>query len=57
MEELKKQVRRAQRRMGLQRFVGVLGWCWFGTANAAASRDSPNWVRLSRRLAEGRPPG
>jgi hypothetical protein len=29
MEELRKQVRRAQRRLTLQRFVGVLGWCWF----------------------------
>jgi len=29
MEELNKQVRRAHRRMGLQRFAGVLGWCWF----------------------------
>ena len=27
MEELTKQVRRAQRRLGLQRFVGALGWC------------------------------
>lgn len=31
MEELEKQVRRAHRRMGFQRFAGVLGWCWFAT--------------------------
>ncbi|MBN2477556.1 MAG: hypothetical protein JXB62_23315 [Pirellulales bacterium] len=31
MEELKKQVRRAHRRMGFQRLAGVLGWCWFAT--------------------------
>lgn len=31
MEELKKQVRRAHRRMGFQRFAVVLGWCWFAT--------------------------
>jgi len=30
MEELRKQVRRAQRRINMQRFVGALGWCWFG---------------------------
>ena len=29
MEELKRQVRTAQRRLGVQRFVGVLGWCCF----------------------------
>ncbi len=29
MEKLNKQVRKAQRWLGLQRFVGVLGWCWF----------------------------
>lgn len=29
MEELRKQVRRAQRRLTIQRFVNVLGWCWF----------------------------
>ncbi len=29
MDELRKQVRRAQRRITLQRFAGVLGWCWF----------------------------
>ena len=31
MEQLKKQVGRARRRLGLQRFVGVLGWCCFAT--------------------------
>ncbi len=28
MEALEQQVRRAYRRMGFQRFAGVLGWCW-----------------------------
>jgi len=31
MEELRKQVSRARRRLGLQRFFGALGWCWFAT--------------------------
>ncbi len=31
MEQLRKQVRRAQRWLGLQRFVRVLGWFWFAT--------------------------
>ena len=31
MNELEKQVRRAQRRLGFQRFLGLLGWCWFAT--------------------------
>jgi len=31
MEELKKQVRRAQWWLGVQRFLGALGWCLFGT--------------------------
>ncbi|OHB70541.1 MAG: hypothetical protein A2V70_18635 [Planctomycetes bacterium RBG_13_63_9] len=31
MEELEKQVRRAYRRMGWGRFLGVLAWCWFAT--------------------------
>mgnify|MGYP002622488794 FL=1 len=29
MESLEKHVRRAQRRLNLQRFLGVLTWCWF----------------------------
>jgi len=29
MEEVHKQVRLAQRRLTMQRFVSVLGWCWF----------------------------
>lgn len=36
MEELQKQVRRAKRRITLQRFVNVLGWCWFATLLLAA---------------------
>ncbi len=31
MEELVKQVRRARWRLGLQRLLGVLAWCWFVT--------------------------
>ena len=35
MEELKRQVRTAQRRLGVQRFVGVLGWyCFIGLLTA-----------------------
>lgn len=30
MELLERQVGRAQRQLALQRFAGVLGWCWFG---------------------------
>jgi hypothetical protein len=29
MDTLTKQVRRAQRRLALQRFIAALGWCWF----------------------------
>ena len=29
MDELRRQVRRAQRRLATQRLVGALGWCWF----------------------------
>jgi hypothetical protein len=29
MDELQRQVRRAQRRLAAQRLVGALGWCWF----------------------------
>ncbi len=35
MEELRKQVRRAHRRLGLQRFLGTLCWCWSVTLLAA----------------------
>jgi len=37
MDQIRKQVRRAQRQLGLKRFVGVLGWCCFGTTLAALS--------------------
>lgn len=36
MEELRKQVRRAQRRLAFQRFVGLVGWCWFVALALAA---------------------
>jgi hypothetical protein len=29
MEQLRKQVYRAYRRLGVRRFLGVLAWCWF----------------------------
>ncbi len=29
MDELRKQVGRAYRRLGVRRFFGALGWCWF----------------------------
>lgn len=35
MEQLLKQVRRARWWLGVQRFVGVLGWCLFATLSAA----------------------
>jgi len=37
MDDLRKQVRRAQWWLGVQRFVGALGWCLFGTLLAAAA--------------------
>jgi len=35
MDQIRRQVRKAQRQLGLQRFVGVSGWCCFGTSLAA----------------------
>jgi len=43
MDELKKQVRRAHRRMGLQRFAATLGWCWFATLLVALA-----WIVIDR---------
>jgi hypothetical protein len=37
MDTLRKQVRRAQRRILFQRFLGVLCWCWFATLLAAVA--------------------
>lgn len=37
MDVLQQQVRRAQRRLAFQRFLGVLSWCWFGALLAAAA--------------------
>ena len=37
MDNLLKEIRRVQRRLALQRFLGVLGWCWFGSLLAAAA--------------------
>ena len=36
MDNLLKEIRRVQRRLALQRFLGVLGWCWFASLAAAA---------------------
>lgn len=36
MDQLKKQVAKARRRMTVQRFLAALGWCWFVTLLAAA---------------------
>jgi len=36
MDKIERQVRRAQRRLGLQRFVGLLGWTCTATLTAAA---------------------
>ncbi len=36
MDLIRKQVRRAQWRLGVQRFVQALGWCWFATLALAA---------------------
>ncbi|MFZ5832208.1 MAG: hypothetical protein ACOY3P_19155, partial [Planctomycetota bacterium] len=36
MDELKRQVRRAHRRLETQRFLGILGWCWFAAMCVAA---------------------
>ena len=36
MDNLLKEIRRVQRRLALQRFLGVLGWCWFASLLAAA---------------------
>ena len=35
MDELQRQVRRAQRRLAAQRLLGALGWCWFVSLLAA----------------------
>lgn len=35
MEELHKQVRRAQWRLAMQKFVSAIGWCWFAAAVVA----------------------
>lgn len=37
MDVLKQQIRRAQRRLALQRFLAVLSWCWFGALVLAAA--------------------
>ena len=36
MDNLLKEIRRVQRRLAFQRFLGALGWCWFASLLAAA---------------------
>ena len=36
MDNLLKEIRRVQRRLALQHFLGILGWCWFASLVAAA---------------------
>jgi hypothetical protein len=36
MDNLLKEIRRVQRRMAVQHFLGVLGWCWLAALAAAA---------------------
>ena len=36
MNNLLKEIRRVQRRLAVQHFLGILGWCWFGSLLAAA---------------------
>ena len=36
MDNLLKEIRRVQRRLAFQRFLGVLGWCWFAALLVAA---------------------
>jgi hypothetical protein len=36
MDNLLKEIRRVQRRLAVQHFLGVLGWCWFAALVAAA---------------------
>ena len=35
MDTLERQVRRARRRLAAERFLNVLGWCWFAALLAA----------------------
>jgi chemotaxis protein histidine kinase CheA len=62
MDNLLKEIRRVQRRLALQRFLGVLGWCWFASLAAAAvvaaaARLHPlgivDWQWLAGLLAAG----
>ena len=62
MDHLLKEIRRVQRRMALQRFLDVLGWCWLASLVAAAfvigtARFYPlgiaDWQWLAGLLAAG----
>ena len=54
MDVLVKQVRRAQRRLMLQRFLGLAVWCWFGALLIATVRGLPQCVRDLRARLTGR---
>src|SRR5271166_3635568 len=62
MNRLLKEIRRVRRRLAFQRFLGVLGWCWFGSLLATtvvigAARFYPlgiiDWHWLAGFLAAG----
>ncbi len=62
MDELDKQVRRVHRRLGVQRFFGVLAWCWFaallvalGVVAAGRWHDLglPDWGWVAGALGAG----
>lgn len=66
MEEIKRQVSRARRRMVLEQFLGIFGWCVFGALLLAAiglaipkfwpvgvNGDAWNWGWLGGALAAG----
>ncbi len=50
METIAKQVRRARWRLGLQRFLGVLAWCWFAglfVALAGILAGKLHWLEVA----------
>jgi len=51
MDELNRQVRKAQRWLGLQRFVGVLGWCCLATLTLAVIATAADKFRPTGAVA------
>src|SRR6476646_1636135 len=48
MDQLKKQIAKARRRMTMQRFLAALGWCWSATLLAAAiAIGMQKWLLVS----------